>query len=425
MSARSISSRRMRIALVSQEYPPETARGGIGTQTHAKAHALAEFGHEVFVLSHSADATRREYRDGAVNVIRIPGGDPGRLVNTLEAWWLMYSSAVAVALEGLHQQFPLDLVDCPEYGGEGFAWLVNRPQADRVPTVIQLHGPLVMLAETIAWPETDSELYRIGTFMEGTCLRLADGVFSSSACSAEWCARKYGLRRQGIDVIHTGIDLEHFSPRSVPKDERPTIVFVGRVAGSKGVAVLVEAALRLVATIPELRLRLIGRGEPDFCARIVARAASSGHPDLVELVGFVSQNDLPVHLSRAHVFAAPSLYEGGPGFVYLEAMACGLPVIACSGSGAAEVVVAGENGLLVPPDDAHALAQALDRLLGDAALRERMSARARQFVVDHADTRECLRRIEAFYRSVVASAGRSTPVLRSGGPSNATGWVDQ
>src|SRR5207249_1671321 len=120
--------------------------------------------------------------------------------------------------------------------------------------------------------------------------------------------------------------------------------------------------------------------------------------------------ELPDHLSRAHVFAAPSLYEGGPGFVYLEAMACGVPVIACAGSGAGEVVIPENNGLLVPPGDVGSLVSALRRLLTDAALRETMGARARKFAVEHADSKQCLRRIEAFYRSVRAAADQGAAV---------------
>ena len=176
----------MKIALVSQEYPPETARGGIGTQTYAKAHGLAQLGHDVSVISHSNDERRHEYQDGTVKVIRISGFDRNVPVHTLEAWWLTYSAAVGSALVALHQQSRLDLIDFPEYGGEGFVWLLNRPEGERVPAVVQLHGPLAMLSETIGWPQADSELYRVGTFMEGTCLRLADAVFSSSGCSADW-----------------------------------------------------------------------------------------------------------------------------------------------------------------------------------------------------------------------------------------------
>ena len=392
----------MRFVLVSQQYPPETTGGGIGTQTYAKAHGLARLGHDVVVISHSRDDRRREYRDGSVRVIRIPGFDERMRLNTTEAWWLTYSLEVAAAITRLHQQSPIDLIDFPEYGAEGFAWLLNRPAECPIATVIQLHGSLVMLTSTLGWPDADSELYRTGTFMEGTCLRLADAVFSSSACSADWCARAYGIRRDAIEVIHTGIDTDLFSPRNVPKEERPTVVFAGRISRSKGVATLVEAVLRLAPNVPGLQLRLIGRADREFHDWISHRASSSGIPGLVDMIGYVPREDLPDQLSRAHVFAAPSMYEGGPGFVYLEAMACGLPVIACSGSGAAEVVHQGSNGLLVPPADVDALAVALEKLLDDD-VRRTMGARARLDVLESADSRLCLRRIEAFYRSVIAA----------------------
>jgi glycosyltransferase involved in cell wall biosynthesis len=393
----------MRIVLVSQEYPPETARGGVGTQTYAKAHGLARLGHDVWVISHSGDQRRHEYRDGQVTVVRISGFDSGVPMHTTEAWWLTYSAAVAAELTSLDRRADLDVIDFPEFGAEGFVWLLNRPSAGRVPVVIQLHGPLAMLAETIGWPDVDSEFYRTGTFMEATCLRLADAVYSSSACSADWCARAYGMPRDRIEVIHTGVDTDHFSPCAHRKDASPTIIFVGRIVASKGVDLLVDAGVRLAAEIPTLRLCLVGRGEPDFVASLAARAAASGRGDLIELAGYVSRDELPRYLSRAHVFAAPSSYEGGPGFVYLEAMACGLPVVACSGSGSDEVVIPDVNGLLVEPRDLDTLVDALRSLLTDAGRREAMGTRARRFAIERADSKHCLQRLEGFYRSVAVA----------------------
>ena len=100
------------------------------------------------------------------------------------------------------------------------------------------------------------------------------------------------------------------------------------------------------------------------------------------------------------MFAAPSLYEGGPGFVYLEAMACGLPVVATSGSGASEVVIQDENGVLVEPGDAHALAEALEDLLLDDERRHRLGRDARAWVVAEADREACLDRLEKVYMAV-------------------------
>jgi glycosyltransferase involved in cell wall biosynthesis len=81
-------------------------------------------------------------------------------------------------------------------------------------------------------------------------------------------------------------------------------------------------------------------------------------------------------------------------------MACGLPVIACSGSGASEVVRPGENGLLVPPGDVGSLAAALRELLSDPQRRVSMGRAARRYVEAEADGRDCIRRLERFYADV-------------------------
>ena len=171
-------------------------------------------------------------------------------------------------------------------------------------------------------------------------------VYSSSACSADWAAREYGLERASIPLLHTGVDTRHFSPSEVPGDVRPTIVFAGKLTWNKGVLVLLKAALKLAPSFPGLRVRMLGRGEKHVVAELRRQAAAAGHEDLLEMPGFVDRDRLPKELRPVQVFAAPSRYEGGPGFVYLEAMACGLPVIACAGSGVAEIVVEGVNGLL-------------------------------------------------------------------------------
>ena len=83
-------------------------------------------------------------------------------------------------------------------------------------------------------------------------------------------------------------------------------------------------------------------------------------------------------------------------------MACGLPVVACSGSGIDEIVTPGENGFLVPPGDIKALEEILRKLLFDKTLVERMSSNARNYVLREADSKYCLKKLEAFYYSVLA-----------------------
>jgi glycosyltransferase involved in cell wall biosynthesis len=396
----------MRIALVSQEYPPETAKGGLGSQTFLKAHGLAALGHEVHVISRSPDTEHGERMDGPVRLTRVPGLNARMKVYTEAADWLTYSSEVAAAVAEQHLATPFDLVEFPEWGGEGYVHLLNRTEWNHVPTVVQLHGPIVMLARTLGWPAEDSEFFRVASSMESVCVRLADAVYSSSQCSIDWCVQHYGMKREGAPVIHMGVDTQLFSPNGTTKSSRPTVVFTGRLVRNKGVLPLVDAVLALTPEFPNIRLRMIGRGESRVIDEMRRRASSAGHVDALELIGFMPRDQLPHEMSSAHVFAAPSIYEGGPGLVYLEAMACGLPVIACEGSGSSEVVEHGHNGLLVPPGDANAIAGALRGLLADTVARERMGAAARAYVVEHADSTECLRRLEAFYSATIARFGR-------------------
>ena len=391
----------MHIVFVSQEYPPEK-HGGIGAQNRTKADALSARGHSVTVVTHSATEQREESLFGNTRVIRIPGYDDRLPIHTEPARWLTYSVRVAEELAKVHESHPIDLVDFAEWGAEGYAFLLNRTEFNYVPVVTQLHGPLVMFTHTMDWPEKGSEFFRVGTHMESTCLRLADAVYSSSQCSIDWCRDHYQLSDAGVPVLHTGIDSSIFRPRDVPREQRPTIVFVGKLVENKGVVQLAEAASDLLSEFPDLQLWMLGGGESAVIDRLQGIGRQASRNDFLQLRGFVSRENLPDILSRAHVFAAPSVYEGGPGFVYLEAMACGLPVIASSGSGTSEVITSGETGLLVPPNDTTALTEALRQLLSDASLRDSMGKRARDYVVAEADSQICLQRLVKFYEAVIA-----------------------
>ncbi len=388
----------MRIALVSQEYPPETARGGIGSQTYAKAKGLTALGHEVYVISRSTNSYRIQKEVDGVHVIRIPGMEQQIPEMTEIVEWLTHSTVVAVEIEKLHSESPFDLIDFPEWAAEAYVYLLNRTKWKRIPAVVQLHGPLVMLAHTLNWPDKESIFYKVGTQMEATCVQLADAVYSSSNCSAQWIRDHYQTTTDDIPVLHLGIDTKVFAPQDLPKYERPTIVFAGKLVQNKGVEELVDAAIYLAKEIDGLQLRLLGRGDENMVRKLKAKKGALG---VLHFEGFVSNDLLPEELSKAHVFAAPSYYEGGPGFVYLEAMACGLPVIGCSGSGIEEIIEDGENGFLVPPRNVDALIYTLRKLFSDKHQLNIMGEKARAFAVRNADTNTCVRTLETFYYSVV------------------------
>jgi glycogen(starch) synthase len=391
----------MRIALVSREYPPETAKGGLATQTALKARALASFGHQVHVISEALDGEPRSCSTNGVQVTRIAGYHHRLVMWSPVVEWMTYSAHVAVALQELGRPVPFDIVEFPEWGCEGLVPLLNRDGTRGSAMIIQLHAPLVMLAHTLNWPPIDSEFYRVGTALEAATLRLADAVYSSSACSTDWCARHYGLRRDDVPTLHAGVDTNLFAPRAEGRAACPTIAYAGRLVWNKGVDMVVEAACRLVTEHPVLQLVLCGAGDAAMVDAIRSRAAAAGFADAIEITGQLGHEALARCLARAHAFAAPSIYEPGPGLACLEAMACGLPVVASDGSGFAEVVSHGETGFLVPPRDVDALTEALGRLLAKPADAEAMGRRARAWVIANADTQRSVRRIETFYERAV------------------------
>ncbi len=393
----------MRICLVSQEYPPETAWGGVGTQTWVKARALARLGHEVHVLSRSADEgtdLRSEIQDGVlVHRMQAPGFDFP--IFGKPAYMIGYTWNVLAALHKLLERFEFDVLDFPEFGGEGFAYQLDRTLWNWVPVVVQLHGPLAMFHEFFRWPEPDSRLQQVGMFLEEFSLKNADVIMACSRSVADLAGRYYGIPREAVEVVHCGVDTDVFFPQpETPLESRPTVLCVGTIVDNKGTHVLAEAVLSLRHKYPDICLKLLGAGRGDVVDVIREMCRAQAAEGNVEFAGFVPLDKLPDYYRRAHVFCLPAKYESF-GQVYIEAMACGCPVIASTSGGGAEAVIDGQTGLLVPPNDVPATAQALDRILGDPALRRRMGQAGLQRVADYFAMDKYVRRVVAAYEKAI------------------------
>ena len=220
-------------------------------------------------------------------------------------------------------------------------------------------------------------------WFERWALRGAGAVSVCNDAAGRIVARK-GLSGRPV-LIGLGVDTSHFSPGTPrpPATDRPIEVgYVGRLARHKGIDVLLEA----VARKPRLRLRIAGAGPQDGDLR--ARSQQEDLRGRVELVGPVDSPALPDFYRSLDVLAVPSLDTPGWreqfGRVVVEAMSCGTPVVA-SDSGALPDVTR-DAGVLVPPGDPGALAEALVSVGADPALSERMRkegvARAHEFSWD-------------------------------------------
>jgi len=215
-----------------------------------------------------------------------------------------------------------------------------------------------------------------------------------------------------MDVIYNGIDTDMFRPLRVAKQPNEIIYVSNSEDRNKGAPYLLQA-LRYLRDSTDYRLTFVDRPREQLrlAPRLLRRYGLSTR---VRFTGRVTTPELVRHYCRAQMSACPSLYEGF-GLPAAEAMACGLPVVATTGGALPEVVEDGVTGILVPPADAHALAEAMDTFMRDAQLRRRMGQAGRQRILEKFNWRKAALQTEAVYQQVCepSPAPASEPVAAS------------
>lgn len=225
----------------------------------------------------------------------------------------------------------------------------------------------------------------------------ADLVVTTSRGVADDLRTAFGVRPDHLRVVPNPVDLdavtslagEGLDETYAAQWTRPVVVAAGRLAEAKNYRLLIDAFAIVRRRMPA-RLFILGQGEQD--AAIRDQVAAFGLSDDVVLCGF--QGNPWKFIAKADVFALTSHYEGF-GNVLIEAMACGVPVVATASAGTRDIVRDGVDGLLVERHDAEAVATALGKVLEDAAGRDRMGASARKGA-----TRFALPTVAAEYGSV-------------------------
>ncbi len=259
---------------------------------------------------------------------------------------------------------------------DGFLWARRRA----LPFVASLKG--------IIADELKNERGRVRTLLtlqarwERRNVERADLVMVTSRYCAEVAQREYGVPPDRIAVVPEPIDLEVWddqfwrAPRRAPRG--PVVLCVARMYPRKRIEDLLRAAVIVRARIPEASVRIVGRG-PEWPA--VSRLhAELGLGEAAVLLGDLTRERLAEEYANASLFCLPSVQEGF-GIVFLEAMAAELPVVACRIAAVPEVVLDGATGLLVPPRDPGAIAEALERLIADPALARRLGQEGRRRVL--------------------------------------------
>ncbi len=228
--------------------------------------------------------------------------------------------------------------------------------------------------------------------------RFCQAVTAVNEETAAFLTDEAGVARELVSVIRNGVDVDLYRRAGIAReqlqlaDSDQVIGIVGRLEPVKGHGILLEAFAEVRKSAPYVKLLIVGDGSER--ARLEAKASDLGLADDVRFVG--PRRDIPDLLHAMDVFVVSSLEEGLP-MSLLEAMAAARPVVATAVGSIPGVVRNGETGLLVPPDDKTALAAALDALLRDQNLRNRLAANALQLAGEEYSLRASLAKYREVY----------------------------
>ena len=403
-----------KVALLSKEYPPYVY-GGAGVHVEYLARALAK----------SVDVEVRCFGDqqsseGRLTVKGYPqwdetkqGTDP-RFVGAIDA----YARSLAMAKDNLDA----DLIHChtwyTDMGGVIAAKLWG------VPNILTIHS----LEPLRPWKvEQLGNAYHLSAWMEKTAIEQADGIVAVSRETKADVLRLFDVDPERVHVVHNGIDLDEYKAvtgtdvltRCGIDPSRPFLLFVGRITRQKGIVHLVNAIPKID---PSLQIVLCAGAPdtPEIGKEMADAVAAVQRPGVIWIREMLPRADIIQLYTHAAVFCCPSVYEPF-GIINLEAMACGTAVVATSVGGIPEVVVPEETGLLVDPGlapgtfdpadpagFATALAEAVNRLAQDPALREQFGAAGRKRVEAHFSWDAIAEQTLELYATVLEEHARRT-----------------
>lgn len=392
-------TRPLNICLISREFPPDTAFGGIGTFSLDTALMLREHGHRVTVLSQSLGDTHAfEHKGIEVHKLKVP--PPLGSYSRLPAFILGFNFVVLRELLRLHRRQPFDLVDAPDHLAEGlFACLFTR-----LPVVTRLHTPFALIVDLGLNNYKKNLAYRLIWLMEKIALSRSRVMYAPCMDLVKRCNTLFSLKPVPARIFGYPLDLSLFSPAAAQTLDGPMrILFLGRLEQRKGIEVIVDALPKVLERYPAVSLTLVGRDTPNINGYASARQfmeesfARSGCLDRVAFRDYVPLEQLPAFFHSHDIVWVPSLYDNYP-IICLEAMACGKAVVVSDSGGLPEMVKDGETGLVFRSGDANALAARTLELCASAEFRYSLGRHARESAVSECSTDTIYARTMELYR---------------------------
>ena len=414
-----LEKRPMNICLLTYRGNPTC--GGQGVYIKHLSKALADEGHRVDVIS----GPPYPHLDENVRLIKMPSLDlyhPDHLFRPEKARDLLNPINMYEFFNVCTGSFPepftfgervysylrkhkneYDIVhdnQCLSYG-------IGRLARKVMPTIVTIHHPITVdrqedykVAKTI---RQKFRVYRWYTFirMQLKVARQFSHIITVSEFTKKDIAKEFGLDQNKFRVVHNGINNEFFYPKqNGPRPENSLIVTNSADTPLKGLNFLLEAVAR-VRRERHLTLTVIGQPKKDGIIENLVKELKLG--DIVRFTGRIENEEFADYYAKSTLAVVPSLYEGF-GIPAAEAMACGVPLISTSGGALPEVV--GDAGLVVPPADATALAQAITRLLDSAEERKKLAQAGLERVNSVFSWAKAAREVADVYREAIRGYSR-------------------
>lgn len=380
----------MRIMIVTDQYPPLV--GGVPTVTHGLAHDFADRGHQVCVVAPSYGPRDVRRLEGNVRLYRFSSFQ----WPTYEGLRIPFLPFVPIRNLLKRSDPHIIHIHSPVVLGTIAQWLAGGL---RKPVIVTNHYLPINISRSLSvdpvFGKTFSEISY--SYLVNFCNRCE--YVTAPTVTALNLLYEHGLRAPA-GVISNGIDLNKYTPGerseqilrrlNLPVD-RPIVLHVNRLNYEKCIDVLLDAASKMTSNA---HIALVSTGPAEAELREYSQRLNIN--DRVSFLGYVRDADLLALRRSADVFAIPSEAEL-QSLSTMEAMACGLPVVAANSYALPELVRHGENGYLFQPGNSAELASYLDKLLGDPVLRAQMKQKSLEFIARH-DRSKVLDEWEALYR---------------------------
>lgn len=391
--------RTLHVCYISQEYPPETGWGGVGAYTYEIAHALADAGNRVTVITRAVNGETVTSERG-IEVHRIsprPTWDNIPFFWRLNRVWPGFAWSAMLRLRQVHRRNRIDVIEAAEVRADGFfvSLMPRRPKL-----ITRLHTAQIFVDRFNSVP---AERVRPWNYwFEKSAIRRANLVTAPSKAVLNLTRKWLALEEQKTLVIPNPINQTSFAPSdSLPKN---IVLYAGRLERNKGAEAIMQAMPVLLERFPSIEFWFVGSDSMD-------RDGKSWRTKIVDSVNPIhrsklrfqemSRKELALTYPKAAVCVLPSKWENAP-YAVLEAMACATPVVACDSGGAPELIENGINGFLVPVDDFDALAARISELLTEPALRKTMGENARQRIEQSFSIEQVLPKMIAAYDYAIA-----------------------